>query len=102
MLDLWTASNDMKINKKKSGVLILRADRRTPERMKDDFKGYPILDNYKYLGLQIDNDLTLRIARDEMKTKEKKLKHLIKLAWANRLPGKLKFEAWQQLILSKM
>jgi hypothetical protein len=84
----------MKINKKKSGLLIMRADKRTPERLTGEYKGFPIVSQYKYLGIVIDNDLTLRAETKTMKQKEKNMKHLASLAWANRLPGKLRFEAW--------
>jgi len=50
----------MKVNKKKSGIMIIRADKRTPERLRGELKGYPIVEKYKYLGIEVDNDLTLR------------------------------------------
>ena len=37
-----------------------------------------------------------------MQAKERKLEQLIRMHWAHKLPDKLKFEACQQLIVSKM
>jgi len=78
LLEEWTIANDMKINKKKSGLLILRADKRTPELIKGELNAYPVLSSYKYLGIKIDNDVTLRIEKQEMRNKEDKLIALVK------------------------
>lgn len=100
-LDEWTSNNRMKINKRKSGLLILKADKRTPERLPERYHDFPVVQRYKYLGIEIDNDLTLRVHSKEMQENEKKLKNLLSLSWANPLPGKLRFEAWQQLVISR-
>jgi len=90
LLEEWTIANDMKNNKKKSGLLILRADKRTSERIKGELNGYPVLSSYKYLGIKIDNDVTLRIEKREMRNKEYKLSALVDFNWARKLLGRIK------------
>ena len=43
--------------------MVIRADKRTLERIKGEFRGYPIAERYKNLGIEIDNDLTLQRKR---------------------------------------
>jgi hypothetical protein len=53
-------ANGIKINHEKSAILELRPDQRTKNRLGNRYHNYPVLKSYKYLGLIIDNDGTLR------------------------------------------
>ena len=54
VLENWCKSNDMEINKKKSGVLIARIDKRTPNQA-TSFNGIPLVNQYRYLGIDIND-----------------------------------------------
>ena len=56
----WSRVNGIEINKQKSGILQIRKDRRTPLPLIRSRHGYPILENYKYLGVEIDDNLSLK------------------------------------------
>jgi hypothetical protein len=56
---------------------------------------------YKYLGVLIDNDTTLRLETADIKKKEVKFTRLVNMSWARKLPPKLRFEAWNQLVNSR-
>ena len=56
----WSGMNGIDINKAKSGIMQLRADRRTPNPMMTVFREYPIIEQYKYLGVILDNCLNLK------------------------------------------
>jgi hypothetical protein len=101
LLEEWKINNDIKLNKKKSGILIIRAVKRTPERLINQFKGYPVVESYKYIGIEIDNDIKLRAEQKAIQVKEKKMTQLSWLMWVKKLPFRLLFEAWQQLIISR-
>jgi len=49
----------MKINKKKSGIIYLRYNRRSEGRIdvNQTFQGYPVVSKYKYLGVVFDEAL---------------------------------------------
>ena len=47
----------MTINKKKSGIIFYKKKKR--KRLKDnDIAGYPIVEEYKYLGIWMDQKMT--------------------------------------------
>jgi hypothetical protein len=46
-LDKWSSENDIMINKKKSGVMIIDCEKSS----RKDIRGYPVKVNYKYLGV---------------------------------------------------
>ena len=48
------------MNKKKSGILRLRVDKRTPMDNKKEIHGYPIVAHYKYLGIILDESLNFK------------------------------------------
>ena len=72
------------VNRLKSAILETKADQRTPNKFAQKYRGFPVLRSYKYLGIQIDNDLTLRIEDKDLKLNEKKFSHLVKMTWAKK------------------
>lgn len=46
-LDKWSLENDILINKKKSGVMVIDCEKTS----RNDIRGYPVKVNYKYLGV---------------------------------------------------
>ena len=57
----WSERNGIEINKAKSGIIQVRKDRRTPRPIARSYMGYPIVDEYKYLGVLIDSSLSLQL-----------------------------------------
>ena len=55
----------IKINKKKSGILVVHNDSKTIQK----FKGYPIVPRYKYLGVVMDSHLNPRESVDGINKK---------------------------------
>jgi hypothetical protein len=53
ILSEWSKNNDIAINKKKSGIMVIDQDRGG----RNQINGYPIKINYKYLGIILDRTL---------------------------------------------
>ena len=49
IIDKWSKLNGINVNKNKSGIMILKND----IKEKDNIDGYPIIREYKYLGILI-------------------------------------------------
>jgi hypothetical protein len=64
-LEKWAEENEIEVNKKKSGILIIDNDRHDMH----EFRGYPIKVTYKYLGLTLNNALSPRTGLEAMKKK---------------------------------
>ena len=58
----------MKINKKKSGIILHKKNSKR-KRKKSEFHGYPIVNEYKYLGIYIDSKLSFKPHLDYIKKK---------------------------------
>ena len=54
IIDKWAINNDVLINKKKSGILVLKRQKNNIDNIND----YPIKANYKYLGIEINNEIS--------------------------------------------
>jgi len=65
----WAASNGAQINKRKCGLLRI-TKRETPIGIKE-LEGIPILHEYKYLGLPLDQSFTLKFLVEIVKRKTK-------------------------------
>jgi hypothetical protein len=97
----WSQEFHLEVNKEKSAIVLLKADQRTTYHNLQHIQGFPVVKSYKYLGLEIDNDLTLRVESKQLHLKEKKIEKLIKFKWARRLPNDLRYEAWEMMVMSK-
>ena len=51
IIDIWAKNNDVLINKKKNGILVLKRQKNNIDNIND----HPI--NYKYLGVEINNEI---------------------------------------------
>ena len=60
IVEQWAEANKIVINKKKSGVMIHGFKGRTSRQDKGEIRGYPYKNEYKYLGIIIDKNLTLK------------------------------------------
>ena len=57
IIDKRSILNGIKINKNKSGIMILIND----IKEKDNIEGYPIIKEYKYLGILINDKMNIQI-----------------------------------------
>lgn len=63
VLEKYANDNKLTINKNKSAIMIVRKDHRTPipiEFRSGSYIGYPIVNKYKYLGVEFDDKFTLK------------------------------------------
>ena len=56
IIDKWSKLNGIKVNKNKSGIMILKND----IKEKDNIDGYPIIKEYKYLGILINDKMNIQ------------------------------------------
>ena len=56
IIDKWSKLNGIKVNKNKSGIMILKND----IKEKDNIDGYPIIREYKYLGILINFKMNIQ------------------------------------------
>ena len=70
----------MIINRKKSGIIIHQQARGASTKMTEkDIKGIPIVKQYKYLGIIIDERLNFQQNTDNIKQKTKKAMKMINI-----------------------
>ena len=55
IIDKWPKENGINVNRKKSGIFVIRG-----EEQKDNVEGYPIINEYKYLGILINKKLNIQ------------------------------------------
>ena len=60
IIEEWAEQNKLIINKKKSGIVIHGNGGKAAKKDKGFMKGYPYKNNYTYLGIIIDRNITLR------------------------------------------
>ena len=70
LLFSWCKDNKMHINPQKSGIMVVRKDRRTHEFKTDSWREIPLVNEYKYLGLMITDSLKLLPLYKELQKKE--------------------------------
>ena len=90
------------MNNAKSGIMAIRADRRTPMWKAKTIKEIPVVSEYKYLGLIIDDCGDMKPLNGKLKSLQKAFKQQISMSWAHKLPTRVKLLAWNSLIRSKI
>ena len=65
-------------------------------------KGYPILDKYKYLGIEIDDCLKLNLHKEQLKKITNNFKRALYTNRSKALPIIMKFHAWNTLVYPKI
>jgi hypothetical protein len=97
----WCTNNEVRINKKKSAIMAVRQDRRTPLPKIEECRGIAVVTHYKYLGITLDDCCNFGPAIKEAKKKESNFKRLVSLTWAQSLSGQTRYVVWQALIKSR-
>ena len=90
----------MTVNKAKSGILIIRADKKTPQNTQS-IRGINVVEHYEYLGVHIDDSFSLKIQKSALVTKVNQFDKAIKMYWTAGLPPAAKYHVWQTLIVSR-
>jgi len=88
------------VNKKKSAILEIRIDKKQKPRT-GSLEGYPLVQSYKYLGVQIDDCLKFDV---DIKERQKKQRNLDKQLWiirSQKLSGKGQLQIWHSLHRAK-
>ena len=68
----WAEQNNIIINKKKSGIMIHRTRGKAAKEDKGFLRDFPYKNEYTYLGMVIDRNLTLRNHLNKLKDKMQK------------------------------
>ena len=97
----WSEKHKLSVNKKKSGIIAVRVDRRTPMPKLRSIAGIDIVEEYKYLGVQVSDDVSVRSNNSNLSKKLKVLNKKLKLQWAFKLPEDIRYLAWKSLLESK-
>ena len=71
IIDRWSSENDLIINKSKSAILefVNRSCKKTYLKTNDSYAGFPVVNQYKYLGSWLNQKLTLDAQISHMKKK---------------------------------
>ncbi len=77
-IEKWSTDMKIQINKAKSGIVQLGAQERSkrefkPNEQNPDYRGYPKLDSYKYLGIHLDYKVNLEPHRKQLVEKTDRL-----------------------------
>jgi len=65
LVEEWSNVNEIAVNKKKSGILVIDNDRNDTHQN----RGYPVKLTYKYLGIKLDSQLSPLTGLEEVKKK---------------------------------
>ena len=61
LIDTWTGQNDIEVNKKKSGILVIQND----NNKEKEYRGYQVKNWYKYLGIRMNKELNPMVHLEE-------------------------------------
>ncbi len=78
-LEMWCELNDIELNKLKSGIMIINDNKGLA---KDNIKGIPVVNKYKYLGVLLLDDLTVR--EHITAIRDKVDDYFVRYNWLNR------------------
>ena len=90
------------MNYKKSAILQIKADNRTPEPTVTQIRGIPVVTSYKYLGVQINNCLRFELQSDKLKQTLQNYEKVARFKKIRRLPAFINYHNWQTLVKSKV
>jgi hypothetical protein len=84
----------MIINKKKSGILPLfkRFQATLPI---DKFEGYPVVTSYKYLGVYIDDSLSMKFHLEHLRKKLIKFEKMVNILNWKKAPLMIRMTLWK-------
>ena len=96
----WSRRYAMRINPQKSAVMQLAYSKRSKRDLdpanQSSYKGYPVVDHYKYLGITLDYRIHLKQHLTEINQKVRRITNSIKIM------GKSNFSPWKWIILYKL
>ena len=93
LVERWSSANSMELNKKKCGILSV-CKKSTPLRRKE-IAGVPFVAEYKYLGVPLDQALTLKHLLAHVKKKTKRFSLRIRTILHTVVGAKAKLNLWQ-------
>ena len=102
LVQAWTQRSGIKLNTAKSGILVIRADRRTRMQVSESYTGIPVLASYKYLGVEVSDCADIAPLKQSLTRKQALLKRQLGLQWAGRMDTAMRYLAWQSLLKSKV
>jgi len=95
-LESWCRTNGASLNNKKCGIL--RVTNRESRDMLKELKGIPFVKQYKYLGVPLDQSLTLKTLVSMMKIRVKKFNTRIGYIMHNVVSLKARLNLWSTYI----
>ena len=98
----WCVEQELEINKSKSALMHIRSSHRTPNPPVAPIGGIPIVTEYKYLGVLVDDILTFQPFESNIKDKLKTYKSQIDFSWTNKLAQSHRYLLWHSLVQSRL
>ena len=98
----WSTTTGIEVNTKKSAILKIKADGRTPGERVKSFKGFPIVQEYKYLGIIISDCLSFKVHNKKIKSVLHKFRMVMWNKKRRQLPPVINHHSWTTLILSQI
>jgi len=92
LIDHWAMLNHAEINKKKSGVLTLKG---RDTKTSGSIRGIPIVQEYRYLGVRLDQSLTLKKLRASLKKKTDLFKRYVQVIHTPTLGVRTRLTLWK-------
>ena len=81
--------------------MIIRHDRRTKWKHLQSIKGIPVVAEYKYLGITMNDTGSFKPLHKELNRRLTSYKRQLSMCWATKLPHKIRHLTWQSLIYSR-
>ncbi len=98
ILEAWCGSNYMRLKKEKCGVLFVQNQRGRKKEHVESHKGYPVVQRYKYLGIQLDERMSFKEQLNKYNLEVARRQGVVK--GASFLSYSEKYKLWKVLIRS--
>ena len=103
-IEKWSEDMKIQVNKSKSGIMQLGATVRSkrvfqPREIYNQYRGYPLLDSYKYLGVHLDYRVNLKDHINKIVEKTDKLKRNLRILGKTNFKVKTWILLWKAYIL---